>query len=75
MVERLSVVLREQQAGLNDHERFVLHHRFGRPSDESPATLKRVGEMLNISKERVRQIQASALAKLRRALLGDPVLQ
>lgn len=75
LIERLGVVLREQQAGLSDHERFVLDHRFGRRQEQSTATLKRVGEMLNVSKERVRQIQASALAKLRRALLSDPVVQ
>jgi RNA polymerase sigma-32 factor len=39
-------------------------------------TLEALGERLGISKERVRQIEGAALAKLRRALearVGDPV--
>jgi RNA polymerase sigma-32 factor len=43
---------------------------------EDAVTLESLGERLGISKERVRQIEASALGKLKRALIeqvGDPV--
>ncbi len=74
IAERVGVALRDQRSGLSEHERFVLKERFGHPTGDR-ATLKTVGKMMNISKERVRQIQASALAKLRRFLASDPVLQ
>ena len=38
-----------------------------------PATLQECGERLGVSRERVRQIEEQALAKLRRAILADPV--
>ena len=37
--------------------------------------LEDIGRKLSISKERVRQIQISALSKLRDAIARDPVLQ
>jgi RNA polymerase sigma factor (sigma-70 family) len=75
ITERLAVTLAENRAELNDNEKFVLRHRFGRQPSGTSSTLKAVGHMMNISKERVRQIQASALAKLREALSSDRVLQ
>lgn len=57
---------------LTPREVFVITRR--RLAEES-VTLEALGEELGVSKERVRQIEAGALAKLRRALLslaGDP---
>ena len=59
--------------GLNPRELMIIQER--RLKDES-ATLASLGEQLGISKERVRQIEAHALKKLRTALeeaSGDPV--
>jgi RNA polymerase primary sigma factor len=51
---------------LSDKERQVLAMRFGL-DDDNPLTLREIGETLGISRERVRQIENQALAKLRRS--------
>ena len=51
---------------LNPRERLVLQLRFGL-GNGTPHTLAEVGEYLDISRERVRQIENEALRKLRRA--------
>lgn len=73
--ERLERIINSKDAQLSESERFVLNQRFPRSGDRPRATLKTVGKKMRISKERVRQIQESALGKLRRALLADPILQ
>jgi RNA polymerase primary sigma factor len=55
--------LRVQLAHLSDRERAVLTARFG--LDDSRQTLAELGDMLHITTERVRQIEARALGKLR----------
>jgi RNA polymerase nonessential primary-like sigma factor len=52
---------------LKDAERFVLQARFGL-RDDSIDTLQTIARQLNLSSERVRQIQAEALGKLREIL-------
>lgn len=49
---------------LSDREQQVLRLRFGL-EDGSPRTLEEVGRMFNVTRERVRQIEAKALRKLR----------
>jgi RNA polymerase primary sigma factor len=51
-------------SGLREKERQVLSLRFGL-NHEKCHTLKVIGEMIGVSRERVRQIQEKALAKLR----------
>lgn len=55
------------QAALTEDERFILDCRFGlsRDSDEVD-TLEEIGEVLGVSRERVRQKQNEALGKVRR---------
>ncbi len=56
---------------LSDREKYVLSHRFGFASDGLTIKLKDIGSELNISKERVRQLQNSGLDKLREAFAID----
>jgi RNA polymerase primary sigma factor len=53
-------------AELPERERRVLELRFGL-SDDQPKTLREIGEIMDLSRERVRQIESRALNKLRRS--------
>jgi RNA polymerase primary sigma factor len=53
-------------AELPERERRVLELRFGL-HDDRPKTLREIGEILDLSRERVRQIESRALNKLRRS--------
>ena len=53
-------------APLADREREVLRLRYGLGIDRE-LTLEEIGRRLSITRERVRQIEAKALAKLRSA--------
>jgi RNA polymerase primary sigma factor len=44
----------------------VLELRFGL-ADDQPKTLREIGEVMGLSRERVRQIESRALNKLRRS--------
>ncbi|MFZ1006094.1 MAG: sigma-70 family RNA polymerase sigma factor, partial [Candidatus Sulfotelmatobacter sp.] len=63
---------REHQIGrilekLDDREQKIIISRFGLDHSLEPLTLKEVGAEMGVTKERVRQIEARALAKLRQA--------
>ncbi len=73
--ERVAALMNDKDAGLSDNERFVLSQRFPFQPNKRKATLVTVGEAMKISKERVRQIQESALNKLRQLLSLDPILR
>jgi len=49
---------------LNDREQKILQLRFGLEGSE-PLTLAEIGRQINVSRERVRQLEARALMKLR----------
>jgi RNA polymerase primary sigma factor len=51
---------------LDEKEKRVVRQRFGLEGTE-PKTLKEIGEMMNLSRERIRQIEAQALEKLNRS--------
>lgn len=55
---------------LSDRERRVLKERFGL-DDGRPKTLEEVGRMFQVTRERIRQIEAKALRKLRHPSRGN----
>ena len=55
---------------LSDRERRVLEERFGL-NDGKPKTLEEVGRMFSVTRERIRQIEAKALRKLRHPSRGN----
>jgi RNA polymerase primary sigma factor len=55
---------------MDKREATVLRMRFGL-DDEQPKTLKEIGECLGLTRERVRQIESEALAKLSESLSAD----
>lgn len=72
---------REQQVShilqdLDPREKQIIINRFGLDHSQEPQTLKQVGEELGVTKERIRQIEARALNKLRVAAkkerISDP---
>ena len=63
--EHVLDVLLGEEAGLTPIERFVVVRRLMQPAQAPPETLQAIGELFGLSKERIRQIQLTALGKLR----------
>lgn len=55
---------------LNEREKAVIKMRFGLLDDESDRTLEEIGKELNVTRERVRQIESSAIKKLKHPKVG-----
>ncbi len=51
---------------LSDREKQILASRYGLGWNDSPQTLRQIGADMDVTKERVRQIEIRALAKLRK---------
>jgi RNA polymerase primary sigma factor/RNA polymerase sigma factor len=70
MKEESDQHLRQQQverilSRLDEREQQIIISRFGLDHHQPPQTLKEVGSQLGVTKERIRQIEARALTKLR----------
>lgn len=55
---------------LNEREQAVIRMRFGLMEDASDRTLEEIGKELNVTRERVRQIESSAIKKLKHPKVG-----
>jgi RNA polymerase primary sigma factor len=53
--------------GLRDREVQIMRHRFGFDGEE-PMTLEEIGQQFGVTRERIRQIEAVALGKMRKRL-------
>jgi RNA polymerase primary sigma factor len=65
--EEVKRIVLGNRAELTEVERTVIEHRFGLESGETdkPMTLEQVGQIIGVTKERVRQIQNKAMEKIR----------
>ena len=68
-MDSLKATIDEALKELNEKERNILILRFGL-NGKKPLTLESTGEQLNITRERVRQIQEKALRKIRKLSLS-----
>ncbi len=69
---KLSEQLAEVLADLTPREEQVLRKRFG-IAEKSDHTLEEVGKLFNVTRERIRQIEAKALRKLRHPIRSQPL--
>lgn len=64
-------VLERMLATLDEREQTILRRRFGLEEHQGEQTLEQIGERLGVSKERVRQLEARAIEKLRTEFSAD----
>lgn len=62
-----SAVLQQMMSWLSPQEKLVIEKRFGMADGET-FTLQEIGQQLHVTRERVRQLEARALKKLRMAV-------
>lgn len=67
----LDEFFRDDHPLLSHREKTVITHRFSLREGTEAATLEQVGRVVGLSKERVRQVQADALQKLRAVLFQE----
>jgi RNA polymerase primary sigma factor len=70
LAEEVKDIVGSNAASLSSVEQTVVEHRFGLDSEEleKPLTLEQVGQIIGVTKERVRQIQNKALEKIKSIL-------
>jgi RNA polymerase sigma factor (sigma-70 family) len=75
LVGELKTIVERNLAELTDVEQTVIRRRFNWQQEQpTPLTLDEVGQIIGVTKERVRQIQNKALLKIRR-LMEEGVLR
>ena len=79
LVEESAQTTREAQIErilrrLDEREQKIIIGRFGLDHGHEPQTLKEVGAAMGVTKERIRQIEARALDKLREAAQEEKIV-
>ena len=65
-IDELKTIVDRNMADLSDVEQTVIRRRFNwQEAEATPLTLEEVGKIIGVTKERVRQIQNKALAKIK----------
>jgi RNA polymerase primary sigma factor len=73
--DEVKTIVNNNLANLTDVEETVIKRRFNwEQSNDSPLTLEEVGQIIGVTKERVRQIQNKALQKIR-SVMEDGLLR
>lgn len=74
-IDELKTIVDRNLADLSNVEQTVIRRRFNwQEAEAQPLTLEEVGKIIGVTKERVRQIQNKALAKIK-AVMEDGVLR
>src|SRR4051794_24021715 len=74
-IDELKQIVDRNLADLSDTEQTVIRRRFNwQQQEEHPLTLEEVGQIIGVTKERVRQIQNKALLKIK-SVMEDGVLR
>jgi len=63
--------LRDALATLDPRQRAILSMHYGL-NERDPSTLQKIGEKMNVTRERVRQVEVEAITALRAMLAGTP---
>ncbi|HEX8956501.1 MAG TPA: sigma-70 family RNA polymerase sigma factor, partial [Burkholderiaceae bacterium] len=71
-LHEMTALVRDWLTKLPDKQRIVVVRRFGLDNDD-PDTLEELAAEMNVTRERIRQIQQEALVKLKRALIARGV--
>ena len=71
-MNELRSIVGKYMVKLSDKEQFVIVNRFGLDGS-TPATMETVGQLMGVTKQRVEQIQKSALGKLKRIIKMEDI--
>jgi RNA polymerase sigma factor (sigma-70 family) len=75
LTDELKQIVERNLADLSDTEQTVIRRRFNwQQEEEHPLTLEQVGQIIGVTKERVRQIQNKALLKIK-SVMEEGVLR
>src|SRR4029079_10366144 len=74
-IDELKQIVERNLADLSDTEQTVIRRRFNwQQAEEHPLTLEEVGQIIGVTKERVRQIENKALLKIK-SVMEEGVLR
>ena len=71
--DQLDILINQAMGLLTERERDVIRLRFALGVNISDLTLEEIGHKFNVTRERIRQIEAKALRKIRNSDIGAPL--
>jgi RNA polymerase primary sigma factor len=70
ILKQRATEIRDAVSFLSDREREILYMRHGIGEHDEPMTLQQIGKALGLTRERIRQLEAKAISKLRHPSSG-----